>query len=385
LEDLVATAARTRLRPTVAAALALTTAGSFALSGCGSSGAGAFGKGTQKTAEQSKAPSDPKAQLAAGVDNLTAGSALTSVVKYGGTEAQLTDVIKAQHPTLTASDIQGIKALTTGDLTFSVQAAAGKTLKQVQADAKPGESNASFLVDYDGGPLVQLRTIGQDAYFQGDAKRILALAKVSDAQAQQTLAQLPPQYSFVKDAYAGKWLKVDAASLSMVQGQLKSLSGTAATPDATAQKQLIAQLQAALSRDFTVTRKESTAKGDHLVLTAPLRSLATDLTGVLAKLPGGATVTKSLDLSKVPDRPIIVDAYVKGTALEELSLNVAQFADPANPDDKALVGKDLPIVIDFSSASVDISAPATSTAVDLGALLKQFGGALGGASGGSTS
>jgi hypothetical protein len=123
-----------------------------------------------------------------------------------------------------------------------------------------------------------------------------------------------------------------------------------------------------------VTRAGSDDRGDHLVLTGNTRELARDfLKSASTVVPGGQAVTGQVDANDVPDRDITVDAWVKDGVLSEVSLDLAQFADPGDVEP----GDTLPIAVTFEQDGDDISRPDDVTPVDLtqlGALLGAVGG-----------
>lgn len=325
-----------------------------ALAGCGSSSTAAT-------------PNDPKGKLSASVSNLTDSDALTVTLKLEASAAALQQLARSQKQTLSAADAQAIAGL---NVIFATKTTNGQKLSAI----KPGSSNSanvSVQVVDSGRSLAELRVVDGNLYLKGDVRTILNLAHRSATYAQlQARAQKLP--GFVQALIAGKWVSLSGDAL---KGLASQFGVTPSQSPGTSQSQkLLSDLRGIIDRDVTVSPHGSDSRGDHLVVSGNIRTLATDLmTSVQSAVPGGAALGNQLKPQKVPSRVVTVDTWVKDGKLAEVSLDLLQFAQPG----QAPAGAHVPLALTFSGTADDISAPSGATAVDLsqlGSLLGAFGG-----------
>lgn len=348
-----------------AAAGALCTSMALVAAGCGG--------GNGNSALSSKSP---KQELTASVDALSNSDRLTATFKLDATADQLKTLAQKGGGSVSSQDEQILKLLSGGHITFAEVAANGHKLSDYTSKNPPTQApSVDVTVNADNDNLVEFRSVGGSLYARADVNKIVEITHQDPAKLAQLQSRVPPQYSFIRDALAGKWLQVSSADLKSLEQQFGAGSQG---QQMQLQQQLAAKFRDALNKDVTVTRSGSTDQGDHLVLTGNAKTLYGDLTSAFTALPGGQQLSSG-GLSKVPDRTVTLDAYVKDSKLSGLSLDLNQFL---SPQEKAKLGstKVPPVVLDFSDTADDISAPQGATKVDLQQI---FSGLLGGVSRGS--
>lgn len=307
----------------------------------------------------------PKDELTTGIDGLGSSKALTFTLKIDATAAQLQQFATAMGDKLDPK----VAALLAG-ADIKAQIKGDKALK----DYKPNDSSAppSFDLsgDLDGSPVVDLRTVDKVLYIRADVQKILTIAQKPQLmqELQARAATLPP---FVQAAAAGKWVSFPADQAKALAGQLGA--SATATPNAEQSRKFLEQLKAIISRDVTVKRLSTGGeKGDHLQMSASTRALASDLmNAVTSFVPGSGALGSQLDPTKVQERTVTLDAYVKNGKLSEMSLDLAQFASGA--DAAKVQGQHLPVTMRFDDTASDISKPADATPIDLSQLLPLLG------------
>lgn len=329
-----------------------------ALAGCGS-------------ASTAATPNDPKGKLSASISNLTDSNALTVTLKLDSTGAALEQLAQSQKHKLSAADAQAIAGL---NVIFATKTTNGQKLSAL----KPGDSNSANLsvrVVDSGQSLAELRVVGGNIYLRGDLQTILNLAHRSTTYAElRARAQKLP--AFVQALIAGKWVSLNGDALKGLASQFGV--NPSQSPSSSQSQQLLNDLKGVIDRDVTVTRHGSDSRGDHLVMSGNIRTLATDLmTSVQSAVPGGAALGNQFKPGSVPSRAVTVDAWVKDGKLAEMSLDLLQFAKPG----QAPAGAHVPLALTFADTADDISAPSGATAVDL----SQLGSVLGAFSGGASS
>jgi hypothetical protein len=320
-----------------------------------------------------------QAAFAQAVANISAGKAETVTLRLGATAAQIKAFATATGASAKEMPSDASLALITGaNLAFAVKAESG----DLKTASTTGKTDTDVAVNVGGNPVIDIRYLGgtKQAFLKVDVPKIASLAhKQVPAQISQ-LGQTP-QFAFIKDALDGKWLELQG--LTALEQQFGALAGGSASASAApgAGGDAAAKLLAALTTDVTASDAGSTDKGDHLVLSAPLRKLAGDVQAIVASVPGGSLAGSKLSsLNNVPDKTVTIDAYVKDHALASLQLDLVQFA----PADKAgkVAGQHLPVELDFSGTAGDITAPSGATPLDLSKLAQQFGPLLAGQLGG---
>jgi len=320
----------------------------------------------------------PQDALAQSVTALGDGSALHVRMKLAVTDQQLVDIANAD-PSGDRLDTQKAHLFTSGDLDYATRTTDGRKLRDVGAT---GKADGLFVVHTDGAAIVEMRTLGatKTLYARADVPKILQLAGQKPSQLAAQLNEVPPQFSFVKDAAAGKWLSLD---LTQAQNLVKQFgAGSSALPTDPAQARMFTdKLLGVLKADTRATRAGTSDAGDHLVLTASTKDLATDLLTTLKQLPGTGASLGMLNANRVPDRQVRLDAYIKDGVLSQLSMDLTQFA--SGDDAKKLAGKHLPLQMTFDQTAPDIVAPTGAVPVDLAAVMRAFTMASGAASGGS--
>jgi hypothetical protein len=359
----------------------------LAAAGCGSSkksDTGSGGTSAPASAGTSTGSSggsgDAQSAFAKAVDNLASGDAATVSLKVGATADQIKAF--AQATGASAKDIPSDDALaliTGSSFQITTKAESG-SLKDA---ASSGKTDTDVSVNVGGNAVFDVRYIGstKTAYLKVDVPKIASLAHT---QVPASIASLgaSPQFPFLKDALAGKWIELDG--LSAVAKQFAGLAGASASAAPSVSTDLAAKLLNTLTGDVTATDQGSTSDGEHLVLTAPLQKLATDFQTIVSEIPGGSLAGSKLsDLSNVPAKNVTIDAYVKDDKLTKLGLDIIQFAPAA--DAAKVAGQHLSLELAFSGSAGDTSAPSGATKVDLGQLVQQFGSFLPGLSGAGSS
>jgi len=354
----------TRRRATAMTALAglalVTTAA------CGSSSSGGGGS----TANLSPAAAFAKGRTAIGKAN-----AVTFTLKLDVTADQILALDHSSGGKMTADQAA---AVAQGNVILAIKSAGGTLASQ--ANKGLGGGVVGLDVNAGGAPgLLQLRYLGKDLYVRADVAKYFQFTKANKAPLTSLTAHLPPALSFVKDAIAGKWIKLP------IQDILKTVKSSGLIPQATksASPEQFNALRQALSnifdKDVTTTRVGADPLGDHLQLTGSSRTLATDfvsaIKGSISSIPGAGTAFSSFDATTVPDRQITVDIFVKDGALSTIKLDLTQFASAA---DKARFG-DKPLFVELGIArSATVDAPSGAVNVDIATLLGSLGGLFGG-------
>ncbi len=310
---------------------------------------------------------DPKAAFSTGMSGLSDTDVLTVTLKLDTTADTLVGLAKASGSTLNTTQANDIA---NAQLVIESKTINGKKLSEI----KPGQTNAAstrFALSDNGSTYVELRGVDDVLYIKADVKGALALfgqAKLFD-EVQARANSLP---AFVKALVAGNWVSLDLNLLKSLANQFGG--GAAASPNPGQGQKLLADIKAVLQRDVTVTRVGTDSDGDHLRLTAHTRQLGTDiLQAFTSSIPAAGLAAQKLDPSKVPDRPIVVDAWVSNGALAKVSLDLTQFMTAADKQP----GAKLAVVVTFDRSGDDISKPDNSTPVDLSQLTSLLGG-LGG-------
>jgi hypothetical protein len=238
-----------------------------------------------------------------------------------------------------------------------------------------------FALDVKVGEVdhaVELRYVGKKLYVRAD---VPALAKLMDASPDEVNATVQGLarngLGFLKDAAAGKWLVADFGGLTdMFKGLAQQLSGGAAAgnggagastptsgPSASQFKQAKDAIGKALRDNTTIAEQKSDSTGDHYLVTVKsLRGLYAAVLPVLGQFP---LPQKPPTASEIPDRPVAIDAWVKGGRIVRLELPLNQFDTKSSPGRVA-------VRVDISRDSAPVTAPADAVPVDVAGILKNL-------------
>jgi len=239
-----------------------------------------------------------------------------------------------------------------------------------------------FALDVKVGDIdhaVELRYVGKKLYVRAD---VPAIAKLMDAPAEEVNATVEglaqAGFDFLKDAAAGKWLSADLGALGdTFKGLAQQFAGggatggalaattPASTPTASQFKQAKDAIGKALRDNTSIARQKGDSIGEHYVVTVnSLRGLYAAVLPVISQfpIPGGA---KPPAASEVPDRPVTIDAWLKGGRIVRLELPLNQF------DTKSGQGR-VAVRVDIARDASPVTAPADAVNVDVAGLLQKF-------------
>ena len=345
---------RTRTRRGFAVT-ALAAAAAITVAACGSSGS---------SADNSKSPQDA---VRSAYSKLLDSDAVSMTFKADTTADQLVQLGKS------SSDGDGptaeqAKAIAGGSIVVAVKSGSG-SLSDAAKKGSNGKESFAFTVNAGDAPkLVEIRYIDSALYARADVHKFLDYAG-QDASVLNKLTgpDAPQQLSFLKDAVAGKWLKLPLNEV------LSAFGGKQSSPsvDPSQAAALTGALDNIFNKDVTAAKADGSSDlGDHYVLSGNSRQLVTDLVNAfksqLSSLPGADQAFNDFDPADVPNKVVKLDAYVKGGKLNAVKLDVTQFLDPQ--DAQRFDGKPFYLEADFDD-SADISTPSGATDVDLGSII----------------
>lgn len=362
------------LRRRVPAALAVVVLPLTALVGCGQ-------------AEQSTR-SSVEAELRQAGDHLLDSESTTVTISLddakGTAKAAITNGPDAA-PEAVADALLG------GSVSFTIDPASGKTLRDLQSTdpaTPPAESlklvNMAFSVDADGGPLVQVRLVGGDLYTAVDLERIGGLADKAgepdfSAQVDEFARSAPPDFQpLVADLQDGKWVRLPLAEYADQLNELGSPPAGAPSPDP---DKLASDLLAAVRPFVEVT--DAGDKGDQRILDVRVqaREALKALFDVVGRSVPGLDQLPAQQLDTLAAGTVDGKVFLEDSHLTKLSLDLSSIAR-VSPDGSTapdLTGSTLTVSVDDSADEVEV--PEDLSSVDVGVLVEQFLGSLTGSVG----
>ncbi|MFN2595456.1 MAG: hypothetical protein ABR579_11275 [Actinomycetota bacterium] len=297
------------------------------------------------------------------IDNLK-GSGQTITLSLDSTAASLQALAQDSDNPLPADAAQKIL-----DSSFSIS---------TNGASDPSQAQLQVVLNVAGSDDVEIRYVDQILYIRADVHSLLSTfgqdPSEADAIAQQAAAS---GYSFVGSLIQGKWIALEGLA------QLAQTLGGASPAASTGQLgEIQSKLLDAIKNAATVSDEGSDSVGEHLVATFPLRDLASKLIDSLKSINPAAAQTAP-DLSKVPDKDVKLDAWVKDDKLVQLEFDFLQINDLVSSDsDKLPSGVDkLALKIELAPFSGSVDAPSGAVKVDLQQLLQTVMGGLGGLGG----
>ncbi|HVV75904.1 MAG TPA: hypothetical protein VHC43_07695 [Mycobacteriales bacterium] len=339
---------RTSLAVAIAAAL---------LAACGSSSSGGTKGGT--------ANESPAAELSSAIHALGSAHTLDLTLSLGSSGADLLQIasgLGGDGPTKAQAD-----AIGNDHIGVELQAAPGETIRGSSTGTSTSGTAFAFTVGDDKRNYLTFESVGGSLYAQIDLRYFLPL--VNGAPSIKSLErQVAGAPAFVRDALAGKWISLPAATLKSFEGLASGAAG--ATPSASRLSELRAKLLTTLLAHLQVARAQASAP-NALNVTFNLRTLISDeyaaIGPMLSSLVPSAGALPALHATSIPDEPIHLDTTVVNGALEEVVLDAGQF------DTKQRIS--VPIDLNIAQHGPTITAPTSYTPIDLSSIGQLFSGA----------
>lgn len=317
------------------------------LAACGTSSGGA---GASHSAS-------PAAELSSAVHALGHAHSLALTFSLGVSGAdllQLASGFGGDGPTKAQAD-----ALSNDHIGIEFQAADGKTLGET-GGLSPGGSAFALTLGDDNQNYFTFEEVAGALYAHIDLRYFLGLANGAPSfrKVERMVSGAP---AFVRDALAGKWISLPAATLKSFEGLATGQLG--ATPAPSQFNALRAKLLSTLLADLSVTRAASGGT-DDLGITFQLRKLISDEYAAVAPtlsglIPGGAALPP-LHPAKIPAVSVHLDAFVQNSALSRVELDAGQF------DTEEHIS--LPLELNITQQAPTITAPGNATPIDLGSI-----------------
>lgn len=306
--------------------------------------------------------------------------------------AKALDSVAGNGGTITLSlfgSVADFDALSTTPSTQKADAIANKLIPD--SSVAISFSGSKFDLDLKLGgedKAVDVLATGGTLYLKVDVKGIGASTGADTSKLTSQAGALSAELPFINAILAGNYVSLDLKQLSGLAklaegaaGGSGALGQTPTTLSASTEKQILNALTSALSSGTQITKVGSDSVGDHYQIAVMPKDLAQSFYSTAASLAGplSSQLGKAqADLSKIPNTPVTVDAWLGGGKLKQIELDLRQFhkgsGGPTNP-----VG----LKVEFSTSAGSFSAPSGATPVDLTKLGALLGGALGGAAGAS--
>lgn len=316
-------------------------------------------------------------------------------VKLATTPADLQAISAAQGDKLSADDLKAVQTVLAGDMSFTVQAPAGKTLGQAGNQAQATMNDAKSLIaaikqqgstsvtaHLNGAALVDLRTVSGVLYARADGPKILQLAEQDPAQLDQALSELPPSLQPIAKAAHNEWVSVDLAAAVQAadeKGAFKDMKSSSPTPtlDAGKVQRLVDSFKASFDKQVTMTEiGSSDSRGQGYRLGAPAKRIAQGVSDDLVALVGKSAESQVRQaITAIPDKTFYLDVYVKDDSLTAIQLDLTQFMK------KPVSGKKLAIDVAVDTSPAAVTAPTGATPVDVKSVMAELPSALPGVSG----
>jgi hypothetical protein len=260
------------------------------------------------------------------------------------------------------------------------------------ADKLIGNSSVSisFQKGSSGGSEIDVMIGGEDKavdiildkgtlYAKVDVKGIGAATGADTSKLTGEASSVEAEFPWVSSLLAGNYVSVQLAQLKGLAKQFGGLTPTTVaggtTPTKGQEEQMIQDLKNALTQNTQVSKLGKDAVGQEYAIVVQPRTLVQALESEASSLSGPLSSElgkETGDLSKIPNTPVTLDAWVSGGKLKQVELDFRQFhqgaGGPANP-----VG----LKVAFASLSGSINAPSGATPVDLSKLSSLFGGLAG--------
>lgn len=310
----------------------------------------------------------PHQQVLTSFENLTKGDTLSGTLHLGTDAASLLRFgARVGGGNLDGKQAQ---ALAGGAVRFTVHSTQG-SLADLAGQQSPSNTEQFDLAFTDQGRrYAELRVVDSNLYLQANVKGIMALVgapRDAYAHALALAGKAPASIKQVAVAVlTGKWVELPASQLKALQNKIRAQAGPNAAPSPNPQQRqrFLTSLQNLFRKDVKVKQTRSTTGGGSYALTANTRQLVGSFLTSLAQLqPALAGQVHGMPLSRVPSRTITFGAQVSNARLSRLSFDLAQLVPKRGTPH-------LPLDLDFSTASMSVTAPSGAVHANLTALFQ---------------
>lgn len=259
---------------------------------------------------------------------------------------------------------EAAELLSDAKITVTVQ-----SKKPLEESGEKDLVGTAMKVSTPDGDLIEYRMIGDYTYIRADMDAVGKTmgSPLPDAD------DLPPEAGAMKDVLQGKWVKFNTEEMdkAAAEGGAGAEGGAAPSLDSKTQKKLVKALRGVIAREV----KFKTAGGgdgtEHVIATAPFRTLVTELLGevrpLVKDLPPGMELPTEKDLKDAPNAKVTADFTLKNGELAQVDLDLAKLAENAKV-------KKLGLTLRMREGTKP-TAPAGATTLDMDELMN---GLLGG-------
>ncbi|OPG09715.1 hypothetical protein B1R27_04790 [Streptomyces sp. GKU 895] len=233
---------------------------------------------------------------------------------------------------------------------------------------KSGEKDlvgSAMKVSTPDGDLIEYRMIGDYTYIRADMD---AVGKTMGAPLPNA-DDLPPEAGAMKDVLKGKWVKFNTEEMNKAAAEGEDAGdGPAPSLDAKAQKKLMKALRKVIAREVTFKTAGGEDGTEHVIATAPFRTLLTELLGEVRPLAKGLPLPTAKELKDAPNAKVKADFTLKNGELTQVDIDLAKLAENAKV-------KKLGLTLRMREGTLP-GAPAGATTLDLPELMNGFLGGV---------
>jgi len=194
---------------------------------------------------------------------------------------------------------------------------------------KSGEKDlvgSAMKVSTPDGDLIEYRMIGDYTYIRADMD---AVGKTMGAPLPNA-DDLPPEAGAMKDVLKGKWVKFNTEEMNKAAAEGEDAGGgPAPSLDAKEQKKLMKALRKVIAREVKFKTAGGEDGTEHVIATAPFRTLLTELLGEVRPLAKGLPLPTAKELKDAPNAKVKADFTLKNGELTQVDIDLAKLAENA--------------------------------------------------------
>jgi len=254
---------------------------------------------------------------------------------------------------------EAAELLSDAKITVTVQ-----SKKPLEESGEKDLVGTAMKVSTPDGDLIEYRMIGDYTYIRADMD---AVGKTMDSPLPDA-DDLPPEAGALKDVLQGKWVKFNTEEMNKAAAEGEGAGGgSAPSLDSKAQKKLVKALRKVIAREVEFKTVGGGDGVEHVIATAPFRTLLTELLGEVRPLAKGLPLPTAKELKDAPNAKVTADFTLKNGELAQVDLDLAKLAENAKV-------KKLGLTLRMREGTKP-TAPAGATTLDMEELMN---GLLGG-------
>ena len=222
------------------------------------------------------------------------------------------------------------------------------------------DGSFEMVVNVAGEDDFEMKAVDKVLYMRADVEGLVETFGGDPAQIDAGVQQAEAQgLTFVRPAAEGEWVSIEG--LEEVAQQMTGQS----PPPLPEQEKLIADLTESFENSASVTSEGQEDKGEHLIVTVPLRETYESFKEDLAQLGEQLPLAQFPDATEIPDEEVTLDVWVDDGRVTQILFDFLQLAKLSDDPEEIPEGvEEFAFLAAIDEFDDEIEAPEDAVAID---------------------